>query len=191
MAEAFLLGANMTTNGNGESRGPLAGASKTAVEISILDEDLDRARRLIDDNNWGQDEGLLNVFVSGLYYLLGERSLQAIGSDHGSLAEEVEKLVKELMLYQSMYAVMKYRAFTLSQDKHVLEGNVAGFKAADRFSNARLRTFRDDEEALKAENERLREENEQLRKSLTVETTPPEATESKEAGSRVWRLWKR
>jgi len=181
----------MTTNGNGESRGPLAGASKTAVEISILDEDLDRARRLIADNNWGQDEGLLNVFVSGLYYLLGERSLQAIGSDHGSLAEEVEKLVKELMLYQSMYAVMKYRAFTLSQDKHVLEGNVAGFKAADRFSNARLRTFRDDEEALKAENERLREENEQLRKSLTVETTPPDATESKEAGSRVWRLWKR
>ena len=170
---------------------PLAGISRATIEINVLEEELDRARRLIDDNKWGQDEGLLNVFVSGLYYLLGERSLQGVGSSRDSLAQEVENLVKELMLYQSMYAVMKYRAFTLSEQKHVLEGIVAGLEAADRFASARLKTFRRDEEALKAEIEGLREENEQLRKRLTVETAPQEARESKEAGSRVWRLWKR
>ena len=177
--------------GEAERPDPLAGISRATIEINVLEEELDRARRLIDDNKWGQDEGLLNVFVSGLYYLLGERSLQGVGSSHDSLAQEVENLVKELMLYQSMYAVMKYRAFTLSEQKHVLEGVVAGLEAADRFASARLKTFRRDEEALKAEIEGLREENEQLRKRLTVETAPQEARESKEAGSRVWRLWKR
>ena len=186
-----MLGSSMTREGEAERPDPLAEASRATVEINVLEEDLDRARRLIDDNNWGEDEGLLNVFVSGLYYLLGERILQAVSSDHDSRAQEMESLVKDLMLYQSMYAVMKYRAFTLSEQKHVLEGIVAGLEAADRFASARLKTFRQDEEALKAEIERLREENEQLRKRLTEETAPPEARESKEAGSRVWRLWKR
>jgi len=191
MAEAFLLGSSMTREGEAERPDPLAETSRATVEINVLEEDLDRARRLIDDNKWGEDEGLLNVFVSGLYYLLGERSLQAVSPDHDSRAQEMESLVKDLMLYQSMYAVMKYRAFTLSEQKHVLEGIVAGLEAADRFASARLKTFRKDEEALKAEIAGLREENEKLRNRLTVETAPQEARESKEAGSRVWRLWKR
>ena len=186
-----MLGASMTMEGEAERPDPLAEASRATVEISVLEEDLDRARGLIEDNNWGEDEGLLNVFVTGLCYLLGKRSMRAISPDHDSLAQELERRVKELMLYQSMYAVMKYRAFTLSEQKHVLEGIVAGLEAADRFASARLKTFRKDEEALKAEIERLREENEQLRKRLTVETAPPETRESKEAGPRVWRLWKR
>ena len=92
----------MTMEGEAERPDPLAGISRATIEINVLEEELDRARRLIDDNKWGQDEGLLNVFVSGLYYLLGERSLQGVGSSHDSLAQEVENLVKELMLYQSM-----------------------------------------------------------------------------------------
>ena len=186
-----MLGSSMTREGEAERPDPLAGISRATVEINVLEEDLDRARRLIDDNNWGEDEGLLNVFVSGLYYLLGERILQAVSPDHDSRAQEMESLVKDLMLYQSMYAVMKYRAFTLSEQKHVLEGIVAGLEAADRFASARLRTFRHDEETLKAEITKLREENEQLRKRLALETPPSEAGGNKEAGSRVWRLWKR
>lgn len=186
-----MLGSSMTREGEAERPDPLAEVSRATIEISVLEEDLDRARRLIDDNKWGEDEGLLNVFVSGLYYLLGERNLQAASPDHDSRAQEMESLVKDLMLYQSMYAVMKYRAFTLSEQKHVLEGIVAGLEAADRFASARLKTFRKDEEALKAEIERLREENEQLRKRLALETPPSEAEGNKEAGSRVWRLWKR
>lgn len=161
----------MTTDSHEETR-DLADASKASVEIYILQDDLARACRLIEENEWGQEEGLLNIFVSGLYYLLGERRLQAIGSDHASATEEMERLIKDLMLYQSMYSVMKYRAFTLGEEKYVLEGNVSGLRAADRFSNERLKIFRRDEEMLRARLAELEEENSRLRQVSDLNERP-------------------
>jgi len=182
----------MTREGEGERPDPLAEVSRATIKINVLEEDLERARRLIDDNNWAEDEGLLNVFVSGLYYLLGERSLQAVSPDHDSRPQEMESLVKDLMLYQSMYAVMKYRAFTLSEQKYVLEGNVSGLEAADRFSTARLRMFRRDEEGLRARIKQLEDENACLKQDLGVdETVIRLRRDDQRARRRSWWPWKR
>jgi hypothetical protein len=171
MAEAFLLGSSMKREGEAERPDPLAGASRATIAISVLAEDLERARRLIDENRWEEEEGYLIIFVSGLHFLLGDRSLQALDCDHDSLGREVERLTRELMDYQSMYAAMKYKAFTLSEEKYVLEGNVSGLEASDRFSIARLRMFRRDEEALRARLVELEEENARLRQDLGVDET--------------------
>jgi len=182
----------MTIEGEGERPDPLAGVSRATIEVSVLEEDLDRAKRLIDENKWSEDEGLLNVFVTGLYYLLGERRLQAAGSEHDSRAQETESLLKDLMLYQSMYAVMKYRAFTLSEEKYVLEGNVSGLEASDRFSMATIRRFRKDEEMLKSRIGELEEEIAMLRQGLRgEETVIPLRRDDQKTSRRSWWPWKR
>jgi len=156
-----------------EGDGPdyLNEASKTTVEVSVLAEQIAKARGLAQENGWDEEEGYRIIFLNGLHFLLGDRSLQAFDGDHDSLGREVERVTRELMEYQSMYAAMKYKAFTLSEEKYVLEGNVSGLEASDRFSIARLRMFRRDEEALRARLVELEEENARLRQDLGVDET--------------------
>jgi len=66
----------------------------------------------------------------------------------------------------SMYAVMKYRAYTLSEAKQALEFNVTGLETENRWSTSRLWQFRADEERMQKELDALRGENERLRQRL-------------------------
>ena len=182
----------MTREGEGERPDPLAEVSRATIAISVLAEDLERARRLIDENRWEEEEGHLIIFVNGLHFLLGDKTLQALDCDHDSLGREVERLTHELMDYQSMYAAMKYKAFTLSEQKYVLEGNVSGLEAADRFSTARLRMFRRDEEGLRARIKQLEDENACLKQDLGVdETVIRLRRDDQRARRRSWWPWKR
>jgi hypothetical protein len=171
---------------------PREQASKTSIEVSLLGEQLARAKSLVEENRWDEEEGYLIIFLNGLHFLLGDRSLQAFDGDHDSLGREVERLTRELMEYQSMYAAMKYKAFTLSEEKYVLEGNVSGLEAADRFSTARLRMFRRDEEALRARLAELEEENARLKQDLAADEAVIRLRRNgQKTRKRSWWPWKR
>jgi hypothetical protein len=55
----------------------------------------------------------------------------------------------------SMYAVMKFRAFTLTQDNQILRFNVSGLRGSVELSHAALAKQRQEIATLKAENEHL------------------------------------
>jgi len=162
--------------------------SLTDVPVQILEEELEKARHLIEANQWDQREGLQIIFSNGLYYLLGEAQLREAPSDDGALAQEVKRLTGELMDMQSKYAVMKFRAFSLNQEKQTLGFNVVGLETENRWSGERLKKFREDEELLRAEIGRLRRENQRLQQRLSVlEGTAP-APQAKRGNRLLGRL---
>lgn len=143
-------------------------ASTTLIEIRVLSEMLKEANQLIGENRWEVDEGQRIIFANGLNYLRGQKRIEGLDGHDGGLAAEVERLTKELMDMQSMYAVMKFRAFSAEQAKQTLEFNVVGLEGENRWSGERIKKFREDEGLLRAEVDRLRQENEQLRQRLSV-----------------------
>ena len=157
------------------------GVSATTVQVPLLEETLSKARALIEQEKWDEQEGLQIIFANGLYYLREERSLGKLSCDHDALAREVERLTRDLMDMHSMYAVMKYRAYTLSEAKQGLEFNVTGLEVENRWSTSRLWQFRADEERMQKELDALRAENERLLQRLAqleapeVEPAPQQA----------------
>jgi septal ring factor EnvC (AmiA/AmiB activator) len=157
------------------------GVSATTVEVPLLKETLRDARALIEQEKWDETEGLQIIFANGLYYLREERSLSKLSCDHDALAREVERLTRDLMDMHSMYAVMKYRAYTLSEAKQGLEFNITGLEVENRWSTSRLWQFRADEEEMRKELDALRTQNERLRQRLaqfeepTVQVAPLQA----------------
>jgi len=167
-------------------------ASGASIEVSLLAEQLAAAIELIRSNGWGDEEGYQIIFLNGLHFLLGEKGLQALDCDHDSLSGEVERLTRELMEYQSMYAAMKYKAFTLSEEKYVLEGNVSGFEASDRFATRTIKRFRQENETLKSRIRQLEEEIAMLRQDLGGEETVIRLPRDGErTNKRSWWPWKR
>lgn len=150
------------------------GVSATTVEVPLLEETLRNARALIEQEKWDEQEGLQIIFANGLYYLRGEKQLQGIPGGTDGLAAEVQRLTTELMDMHSMYAVMRFRAYTLSEAKQALEFNVTGLEVENRWSTARLWQFRADEERMQKELEALHAENERLRQRL-AQLEAPEA----------------
>jgi len=141
-------------------------AKTIMVEMAILEETYRDALALIKENNWDELEGLQIVFANGLYYLRGEKQLSGLGREREDVEREVQRLSAELIDMYSKYAVMKFRAYTLNEAKQTLEFNVTGLNTENRWSTARLKKFREDEEELRRELEALRTENERLRQRL-------------------------
>ncbi len=155
------------------------GARTCEVQLRALDERYSQAMALCRENDWPEQEGLLIIFANGLHYLRGEKYLQGLDDSPDHLATEVKRLTDELMNVQSMYSVMKFRAYLLNQDNQALEFQNTALKTENRWSGARLRQFREDEELLRVELAKVKQESEQLRKQLavlegTAEPAPPE-----------------
>jgi chromosome segregation ATPase len=191
MTGAFVFA--MTTNHDDINGSSLRKqASEASIEVSLLTEQLALAKELVRSNGWSDEEGYQIIFVNGLHFLLGERRLQSLDCDHDSLSREVERLTRELMEYQSMYAAMKYKAFTLSEEKYVLEGNVSGLEASDRFATSTIKRFRQEKETLKSRIRELEEEVAALRQSLGGEETAIRLRrDTQRADKRSWWPWKR
>ncbi|MEW6232229.1 MAG: hypothetical protein AB1566_07945 [Chloroflexota bacterium] len=124
------------------------GTKRVAITIEILEETYQEAERLIQENGWGE-EGLRIIFAHGLGYLKG----QEIGK--GLATSDTDILLKRFMDVDSMYAVMKFRAFTLAQDNQILGFNVSGLRGQVDLSHAVLAKQREEIATLKAEYERL------------------------------------
>jgi DNA repair exonuclease SbcCD ATPase subunit len=151
------------------------GVSPTSIQVPVLQEVANQARKLAEENGWSEEDAFQILFAHGLYYLLGEQRLQGSDGHEADAVAEVKRLTAELMDMQSKYAVMKFRAYTLNEAKQSLEFNLVGLETENRWSGERLKKFREDEELLKAKLSRVNEEIEQLRQRLAVleGTAPP------------------
>lgn len=151
------------------------GVSPASIQVPVLQEVANQARKLAEENGWSEEDAFQILFAHGLYYLLGERRLQGSDGQDAHAVAEVKRLTAELMDMQSKYAVMKFRAYTLNEAKQNLEWNLVALETENRWSGERLKMFREDEELLRAEVSRLSTENEELRQRLAVleGTAPP------------------
>lgn len=134
-----------------------AEAQERIVQIPMLEETYQDILRLCRENGWEEEEGLRTVLAYGLGYLQGERELVRLNADGADLAAELQAKVEELSGYQSMYAVMKFKAFRLLQVARTLEMNVTGLRGELGLSKATIPRLRQQIEELKAENAHLRE----------------------------------
>lgn len=132
------------------------GVTEHRLSLSVLEETYAELRRLIEENGWDDEEGLRIVLTRGLAYLKGEADLSRLPVAQGDVAEELDRLRRQVMEYTSMYAVMKFKAFKLIEVARVLELNVAGLRGENNLCHSTLRLLREDIAALKAENARLK-----------------------------------
>jgi len=112
------------------------GAHTIKVEIQILAETCEDALGIFAANSWTTEEGFQIALTTGL----------------GKM--KTERLSGRLMRLESMYAVMKYRAFQLMRDNQALE-----------FQNSASRNIIS---GLEVTVERLRKENLQIRTGIAT-----------------------
>jgi hypothetical protein len=143
-----------------------AGVRKRRIEIELLEETYQQALELLRANHWDEAEGLLIIFANGLAFLRGERQLMELAPTTGATGEAWQRLMDELIHLQSMYSVMKFRAFVLQQDNEALGFQNTGYREENRALVRRLERSRADEERLRARIRELEEENERLRHLL-------------------------
>lgn len=142
------------------------GARRRRIEIELLEETYQQALELIRANRWDVEEGLLIIFANGLAYLTGERRWHEVASRAGAVDEELKRVMEELIHLQSMYSVMKFRAFVLQQDNEALAFQNTGYREENQALVRRLERFRADEERLRMKLRELQGEVEQLRSRL-------------------------
>jgi len=133
------------------------GVAARTVEVELLEETFSAIVELCQEENWKLDEGLRIVMANGLAYLRGERNLAHLAAGDMDLASELEKRIDELADYQRMYAVMKFKAFSLLQVARTLEFNVAGLRGEREMARQTMLMLRQQVAALKSENSGLRE----------------------------------
>ncbi|MCL5075776.1 MAG: hypothetical protein M1136_09065 [Chloroflexi bacterium] len=141
-----------------------AGTQARKVELHMLEETYQEAQRLIRENGWDEEEGLLIIFANGLAYLKEAHALPDSESD--SALTLMSSITERCAHFESMYAVMKFRAYYLNEDKRILELNVTGLQADNDGLRHRINLFRQDEARLKEEIKRLTTENTELHRHL-------------------------
>jgi len=142
--------------------GPLLGAKGRKVEVEMLEETYQEAMRLAAEEKWSEDEALLTIFANGLAYLKGERSLARVKEDEASQTAALQEMTERCMQMESMYSVMKFRAYHLAEDRLILELNVAGLRPENEGMRQRIFQYKEEVDNLKAEIARLKREKGQL-----------------------------
>jgi hypothetical protein len=135
-------------------------ASSVSVQVEILRESYDELLRVVEANEWGMDEGLTTMLLSGLglqkglVHLNEVNGMVARGEAHSG--QRVDEIVQELAAYHSMYSVMKFKAFKLYKLNQVLEFNNSGLRAQEEMWHEWAERMRTERDELSSELMRLR-----------------------------------
>jgi regulator of replication initiation timing len=171
-----------------------ADVREQVVQIPILEEIYQDILRLCQENEWEKEEGLRTVLTFGLGYLRGEQVLTRLNADEADPAAELQAKVEELSGYQSMYAVMKFKAFKLWQVARTLEMNVAGLRAELDLCRSTIPHLRERIAQLVKENARLLERLVVLGvedSTSVAEVSKPAAKTLEPKSQPLSRLWTR
>ncbi len=137
----------------------LDAADTVTLEIEILRESYNEILQVIEANEWEGPEGLRTVLLTGLGYLDASIKLDTINrtlDGDPQAAQRIDRMVRDLVSYHSMYSVMKFKAFKLYKLSQTLEFNVAGLRATDRMWEEWADRMRREQAELQAEALRLR-----------------------------------
>lgn len=128
---------------------------RVTFEITVEAETAREIERVIAENGWEQAEGLRLILGSGLGYITGEKTLQAVAA--GTMtAQDLETIVSRMIETESRLAVLRFRAFELERDNQAWELSTGAIQN-DRVGLRELAwRLREEIAALKMENERLR-----------------------------------
>jgi hypothetical protein len=94
------------------------GAQPVTVSVELLGETLEEAREVFAANGWTEAEGLRIVMTAGIGKL---KTAPTLSDDDLASPDTVKGLSDRMMQLESLYAVMKYRAFHLMKDNQTLE----------------------------------------------------------------------
>ena len=144
----------------------LRGAKDRKVEIEMLDETYQEALRLAAETGWQDSEALLGVFASGMAYLRSQLTRARQIDGRATQAAAMDELAERCMQFESMYAVLKFRAYGMAKDRQILEFNVAGLRPDNVGMRHRIRQYKEEVAGLRAEVQRLRDENGRLKRAL-------------------------
>jgi len=125
-------------------------AETLTLEIELLKETYDLVQQAIEANNWDPQEGPLTLLTLGLGYVQGQHLLASDDAERRALAERLTNL-------ESMYAVMKYRAYSYLKDNQVLDLKISGCEAENRALAQLSKRLREEIQVLKTENARLQD----------------------------------
>jgi hypothetical protein len=125
------------------------------------------------ENGWERAEGLRLILGSGLGYLKGEKTLQAVAA--GTMtAEDLQKLISRMMETESRLAVLHFRAFELERANQNWELSTGAIQNESVGLRELAWRLREEIAALKAENERLRVQMTAQETSAKPQTPAPE-----------------
>jgi hypothetical protein len=176
----------MSNDWEAERRSLQEGVSLRTVQFEMLEETYQQAAALAKRNGWTEEGALLIVFSNGLALLNGEASLTRI--QRADLPQEVEdelnRLLRQVQEESSRSAVLKFRAYRMSQDNDALSMREAALRGELKLATYRLTLFRQDEAALKQRLSDLEGENAELRGRLAA----PASAEVMEVATRPRRL---
>ncbi len=176
----------MSNDWEAERRSLQEGVCLKTVQFDMLEDTYRQAAALAKRNGWTEDEALLIAFCNGLAFLNGEASLARIQRADlpQQVEEELNRLLRQVQEESSRSAVLKFRAYRMSQDNEALSMREAGLRGELKLATYRLTLFRRDEAALKQRLSELERENAELRGRQ-----PPAASgELREAATRPRRL---
>ena len=123
------------------------GAGPVKVEVDLLRETLEEAQRVFAANRWTEAEGLRIALTTGIGKLKTEQTL----SDEALASPDTLKgLSDRLMQLESLYAVIKYRAFHLMKDNQTLEMQNSALRNTIHALEGTIRRVHDENTALKA-----------------------------------------
>ena len=133
---------------------------RVSTEIAMLDDELARARRLIERNGWSNEEGLHIVFSRGLVAL--EHDGEATEHEGKRLIDMNTPEARERFLLarlnelESKYSVMKFTAFNALKDNQSLAMNVTGLSTEYQALSTQNKYLRGREDELRVQVDVLR-----------------------------------
>lgn len=161
-----------------------------SLELTILHSTHEELVALARERECSEEEAARLALVSGLAYLRGTAAVSRVerADTPEQVRQEFEETTRQMMEEASHAAALKFQAYRLAEDNHVLEMHENAMKNTVLMQQHRMDIYREDEERLKQRIRELEAEIQRLRSRLPEDgATPAE----RHKGGRPWSFLRR
>ncbi|HLI28640.1 MAG TPA: hypothetical protein VKZ60_16345 [Chloroflexota bacterium] len=168
------------------------GVAAREVRLRLLEETYQQARALIDAQGWAEawgEDAFLIIFAHGLAHLRAELARE---HDQGQgPADEMARLRAAWMAAEAQYAVMKFRAYTLTEENRRLRWSLTAAERQRALAEQRLTQLRGEVRALKEELAAGPAVASAVPAPAPAALSPATASPPAPLGTRLRQLWRR